>query len=154
MAPSGENRKVIEADYDGLLGGDTDPAWSPDGRRIVFTRSDSLRMASGPYVDNLFTLDARGGKALRQLTKSGGSTQAAWSPDGKRLVFASPHGEIAVMSSTAGNSKVLAPGSAPAWSPNGQLIVFVDAEGIELIRPNGTGKRLLLRCSRCSAPDW
>jgi alpha-tubulin suppressor-like RCC1 family protein len=154
MAPSGENRKVIEADYDGLLGGDTDPAWSPDGRRIVFTRSDSLRMASGPYVNNLFTLDARTGKVLRQLTKSGDSTQAAWSPDGKRLVFASPHEKIAVMSPTAGNPKVLAPGSAPAWSPNGQLIVFVDARGIELIRPNGTGKHLLLRCSRCSAPDW
>lgn len=145
---------MIEDDYDGLLGGDTQPAWGPGGKRIVFTRSDSLRMASGPYVYDLFVLDAASGKIVRRLTKSGASTPAAWSPDGKQLAFVDRHRSIALTSAIGTGLKELARGFDPAWSPDGKLLVFADAQGIEIMRANGSGKRLLLKCSACGEPDW
>src|SRR5262249_45123452 len=59
MGADGSGRRVLEEDYAGVLGGDTEPAWSPGGNRLVFTRSDSERMPSGPYVYDVWVLDAR-----------------------------------------------------------------------------------------------
>ncbi|MGZ4411962.1 MAG: TolB family protein [Gaiellaceae bacterium] len=63
-------------------------AWSPDGRRLVFTGFDD----SGQH---LFLLDLALG-TVRQLTASGGDsggeTQASFSPDGKHIVYVAERG--------------------------------------------------------------
>ena len=52
------------------------PAWSPDGRTLVFARSGQL------YIVNA------DGSGEQNLTKgSGGAAAPAWSPDGSRIAF-------------------------------------------------------------------
>jgi dipeptidyl aminopeptidase/acylaminoacyl peptidase len=61
---------------------DGEPAWSPDDRTIVFTRSHG-----GP--PQLFAIDLAGGEA-RQLThQAHGASSAVFSHDGKRIAFQS-----------------------------------------------------------------
>ncbi|HWK75298.1 MAG TPA: amidohydrolase family protein [Povalibacter sp.] len=59
---------------------DSDPAISPDGRRIAFT---SNRDGSG---SNIFVLD-RTSKHISQITHDIESSRAAWSPDGQTLAY-------------------------------------------------------------------
>jgi dipeptidyl aminopeptidase/acylaminoacyl peptidase len=61
---------------------DTNPRWSPDGRRLAFLRHAGKE-------DQLFVLPLDGGEA-RQLTDlPGGAKAPAWSPDGRTLAFLS-----------------------------------------------------------------
>ncbi len=79
IRPDGSGVKALtHSDLDNF-----DPAWSPDGSSIAFTRSDGQR-------STIWKMDASGAN-LRQLTprKSGvRDSQPAWSPDGLRIVFA------------------------------------------------------------------
>jgi Tol biopolymer transport system component len=61
--------------------------WSPDGRRILFTRFTPAG-ASDVYVLTL----ASG--VERRLTRDGKSGGAAWSPDGKSVAFVREHGGV------------------------------------------------------------
>jgi Tol biopolymer transport system component len=151
ITPAGRGRRVIEREYEGLLGGDTQPAWGPGGSRIAITRSDSLRMGSGPYVYNLYLINARSGRVTARLTRDDGSTSASFSPDGQQIVFVD-RGFVTVRTE-AGKLVRLVKGGDPAWSPDGRLIVYAARDGLRLIGPSGKGNRLLLRCS-CSQPDW
>lgn len=58
------------------------PRWSPDGKKIAFTRQDKF---SNVYVVNA------DGSGLTRLTKGtpGNDSAPAWSPDGKRIAFLS-----------------------------------------------------------------
>lgn len=150
--PTGHGRRTIEQAYDGLLGGDTQPAWAPSGRRLAFTRSDSLRMAAGPYIHDIYLLDPSSGKLLARLTHSGQATSPAWSPDGHRLALVD-RGRIVIVGDGGRRERMLEVGRAPTWSPEGTRLVFVDSTGLELARADGRGKKLLLRCA-CSSPDW
>ena len=152
MTPSGQGWRVIEEDYEGLQGGDGQPAWGPEGRGIAFTRSDTDLMSGGPYFYDIELLDAATGKGVRALTKNGHSQAPTWSPDGKRIAFVE-RGRIAVMNVAGKRKRTLVSGNSPAWSPDGRLIVFVDRSGLEVIGANGKGERLLLAC-RCASPDW
>jgi TolB protein len=65
------------------VGTGIDPAVSPDGRTVVFARN----LSDGHH---LFRMDADGSN-VRQLTPGGnafGGVHAAWSPDGKMIVYA------------------------------------------------------------------
>jgi dipeptidyl aminopeptidase/acylaminoacyl peptidase len=65
------------------LGRDSEPDWSPDGRRIAFVRQDANGRASSVYVVR------RDGGGLVRLT--GGAqvvAMPAWSGDGRRIAYA------------------------------------------------------------------
>ena len=62
-------------------GNSLQPAWSPDGQEIVFTKDD------GTYVD-VYVMDSEG-NILRQLTTDGNSSDPSWRADGERIYFVS-----------------------------------------------------------------
>jgi hypothetical protein len=81
MNSDGTNvRRVTTLPADAMF--DLAPRFSPDGRRLVFTR-----YITDPGRSALFTVRADGG-GLKQLTPWGnGASDADWSPEGKKLVF-------------------------------------------------------------------
>lgn len=106
-------------------------AWSPDGRRIAFSRG-SLGQLPSIWVMNA------DGTGLRQLTQQAGSTFhwiPDWSPAGNRIVYMSfdladlAHPSVRIVDSDGANDRVLAGGGFPAWSPDGRSIVFASSRG-------------------------
>jgi Tol biopolymer transport system component len=81
MDANGSNvRRLTTLPADAML--DTAPRFSPDGRRLVFTR-----YITDPGRSALFTVGVDG-SGLKQLTPWGnGAADADYSPDGKKLVF-------------------------------------------------------------------
>jgi len=63
---------------------DQPAAWSPDGKRILFTR-----WPLGSSNSDVYVMDADG-RHLRRLTRSGSKDiGAAWAPNGSRILFTS-----------------------------------------------------------------
>ncbi len=82
---------------------DTHPAWSPDGRRIAFSRDRDIA---------IITFTETG------LTRLTTGFDPAWSPDGTRLVFAEFDG-LFTINADGTNRQRLSSGyySGPAWRP-------------------------------------
>jgi dipeptidyl aminopeptidase/acylaminoacyl peptidase len=72
-----------------LTGGPRDgaPRWSPDGRRLIFTRS--LDEGGQPQPPQLYVLPASGGEAWPLTSLPKGAGAPAWSPDGRSIAFLS-----------------------------------------------------------------
>lgn len=115
---------------------DSAPRFSPDGKRLVFTRyfveGDVERGA-------LFTV-AIEGRHPRQVTSTDlGAGDATWSPDGRRLAFEAypdqeSFGDIYAVDpdgkrlrNLTHNESPLAGSADPVWSPDGRRILFLDA---------------------------
>jgi Tol biopolymer transport system component len=107
----------------------TDPAWFPGGRKIVFSRSEDIYTA---------TLDASGDlaeKPIRLTSNANADRQPAVSPNGRKIVFASNRdGDFDIYLMNAGpESRTNRPVKltrnqvddfTPDWSPDGARIVF------------------------------
>src|SRR5205085_1528343 len=119
--------------------------WSPDGTRIVFTRSED--------IVNLWVM-ASDGSNQRQLTSGAGFQHAgAWSPDGTRIAYgaAAPDAptQITVVNADGTNVRTLTQGSVssgnPRWSADGTRLVFFSgvntALTVESINADGTNRR-------------
>ena len=89
-----------------------DPAWSPNGRRIAFTRKGSV------YTVRVDGLDER-------LLASG--AHPAWAPDGNRIVF-DRDDQIVSVRWDGGAARVVTDGTNPAYAPNGRLAVVQDGQ--------------------------
>jgi Tol biopolymer transport system component len=125
-----------------------EPAWSPDGLRIVFTASSYTA-----YSPHLFVVDINGGN-LRQVSDYVGFNPV-WSPDGKHITFVTyqENGSINlfVMDADGNNVGVLTSsstgGSSPTWSPDGRQIAFrsFPENAIYRMDADGGNKQLLIR---------
>ena len=111
---------------------DVAPAWSPDGRTLLFTRitTDTTNPAAITTTNALYTVPAAGGAATAVPNGTDGYL-GDWSPDGRSIVFAALAGDadsgpITVMGVDGSGRRALtgAVGQMPAWSPDGSTIAF------------------------------
>ncbi len=138
------------------------PAWSPDGTRIAFVRSDG-----NGFSQDLYLMNADGTGATRLASGAGILAHPTWSPDGSRIAFTGFDGTafgIFVMNRDGTDlTEVFSePGwvaEYPAWSPDGTKIAFTKwadqpevagcdpastcTSQIYLMNPDGTGVRRL-----------
>ena len=93
-----------------------------------------------------------------ELISSANGMSPAWSPDGRRIAFLSNRAEgwdLYVMSSDGGEPIRLTSGATaddPAWHPDGERIAIERGGAIELVRPDGGGREILVE--RASQPAW
>ncbi|MDQ3871487.1 MAG: hypothetical protein M3301_07735 [Chloroflexota bacterium] len=138
------------------------PAWAPDGDRIVFERD------AGPGDNGLWTMHPDGSDP-RRLTRNpyagaecGCDTDPAFSPDGRRISFVrvrsetSGRGALFVMDGNGRHPRRITswrldPGIKHAWKPDGSQIMVSsnahpqpgESSNLYVLRPDGTGLRAL-----------
>ena len=129
------------------------PAWSPDNRRIAFLWED------GGVVE-LWWAAAGGGSPQRLAAGDDGAGVSGfeWSPDGRRIVFA--QGGDLFLGSFSGNPAERVTSSdhldsEPAFSPDGETIAFVRDGQIWLIElATGQERQLTDWQGTTSVPRW
>ena len=157
ISPDGTHRHVIPSQTpDGC---ETDPAFTPDGTHLVFSRYDPIADEETVWIMN------RDGTGRRLLgTGPGGAATAEVSPDGQTVTFLSftPDDLTALfaVSIDGGDAWQVTPTLwgitfKHDWAPDGSRLVMSDNAGnpdrpanVLTIRPDGTGLRYLTHLRR------
>lgn len=134
------------------------PRFSPDGEKVAFSMSRSGN-------SDIFVMDLRT-RVTRRLTKHLAiDTSPSLAPEGDRVTFNSDRSgtqQIYVMNANGSDVQRITFGqgryATPVWSPRGDLIAFTRFHKgrffIGVIRPDGTGERLLSESFLDEGPTW
>src|SRR6266700_3815172 len=128
MKTDGSNVKVLTPPKQNTI----HPNWSADSKRVIYCTNDDL----APPKKNSAEINAVdvATKKITPLITGGINTYGSWSPDGRKIAFASNrrgHGyQIFVMDADGANPRLVANtegrGTAPHWSPDGKSIYFTN----------------------------
>jgi Tol biopolymer transport system component len=161
-------RALTKGGKGGVNGGDTSPAFSPDGRWVAFERAVDFDAGKG----GLWLIRADG-SGLRRLTDDTlGAGYPRWSPDGKRILFTEhleattfAAGPLWLVDTAGGKPTPLTDPQDPGWSfegdwsPDGQQIVFdyfrpnAGPPELRVVHADGTHSSTLLMAG-AETPDW
>ena len=135
---------------------DAQPSWSPDGTRVVFSRSGDL-----------YAIKADGTGLVQILTCPLGCDDPAWSPNGQRIAYqmgtSDAHWDVFTMNAGGGDIRRITSDVAqeeePTWSPDGTEIIYqrvVDGR-FQLYRiaaSGGASVRISPPQGSDSSPSW
>jgi len=158
---SGQNIDVIGEDGSGrtvLIADAAEPAWSPDGARLAFTRTRAIHVARAD------------GSEVRSVTNpgTGFDSNPAWSPDGTKIAFSrwsttTGQQRIHVVDVDGSNVRQLSPTGYyslnPAWSPDGTKLAFevwveIGDGYIHVMNADGSGPITSLSPGLGAEPAW
>jgi TolB protein len=140
---------------------DEAPAWSPDGKQILFHRQVTATNW------DIYEIEPGGGSLHRLTRDPGQQLHPAWSADGRKIAFAEQHssGNWVIYSMNpdrSGRRQITDQQDSsqdPSWSPDGTRIAFVaqtgGQESVAVIGADGSGRvTLTSRILAVTAPSW
>jgi Tol biopolymer transport system component len=151
---------------------DHEPAWSPNGKNVVFMRLNDTAAPANHQA--LFVVASNGGTPRRITSWRLNAGGPNWSPNGSKILFQSYRD---CSCSQTSQVYTIAPGGSgvkrltsagrniePNWSPDGKKIVYAHQLGgiganqlpaLWSMSANGKNKRPLIQSNRWdSEPDW
>lgn len=136
------------------------PAWSPNGKRIVFVQGDKRGNT------DIMLLDVETGRVRRLTDSNCINTEPTWNPAGTQIAFTSDREgtpQVYLMEEDGSNVRRLTAegvyNASPSWSPTGSMIAYVSRfEGkFDLfVYKLGEGKAYQITTGVASSesPDW
>jgi TolB protein len=148
--PDGTNRTSLATGFYSTSA----PAWSPDGRQLVFSGYQYYPSESTA----LYRIDVDGGNLTKLIDVPYHSSGISWSHNGEKIVFDN-QSNIYVMNADGTGLIQLTDNngynSVPDWSPDDQFIAFQSARsgknGIYVMDADGSNQRLL---GSASFDEW
>jgi TolB protein len=141
----GTNVRELTTASSGVAWNDENPAWSPNGRTIVF---DSIRDTTG--MGEIYRINADGTDERRLTTNSVNDVLPHWTPDGRHIVWtqvANRHASFFESDPDGGHVRKVVDGFVGTYSPDGKRIAGGGQRGaIGMMPADGSEpQRLVLR---------
>ena len=157
---------------------ESEPEWSPDGRKIAYSRGEWCLTDPSDVCNRIWTVNADGSDARRLIPRRMPGLLAnravsfhapTWSPDGRRIayeqsIWESQRSNLYVMNADGSGRRRLTRlrnARSPAWSPNGAAIAFThrpekgaNREIFVLALKTGKLRRLTRTKADESLPQW
>jgi TolB protein len=144
----GERAKEKPLRLSSSLGIDTEPAFSPDGKFIVFTSDRG-------GTPQIYRVAATGGEPQRMTFSGNYNVSPRFSPDGKKLIYiqrnSSNSYRVALQELASGQVEILTDTSldeSPSFAPNGRTILYAtNVKGKGLLATVSSDGRIKQRLS-------